>query len=195
MILTMRTYYILSLFLGTVLAAPAPQNVFPAPYCEIQYTKDSEDHVEGDLKTGDYTVAGGSGLTTGSSFSTSVTVTVGADISVSDIAGLGLSASVAKTTTKTTSQGASVPCPQGPWKCALAIYPEELKVSGQKEAANRYCSEEEKDGKLPDPYTVFYPVENDSGGIKSRVEVCACKNYDHWDDKGAPSIKCDTCPL
>ena len=131
-------------------------------------------------------------MTAGSAFETSVTIETGIDVSVSDIAGVGLSVSVSKTTTKQTSQSASAPCPEGPWKCALAIYPEMLKVTGQLQAANDYCDERDD---LPDPYVVYYPVENDTGGIRSRVEICVCTNFDHSDDEGAPSVKCDNCAL
>ena len=120
-------------------------------------------------------------------------MTVGAGLSISEIAGLDLSASVSKTTTKSTSQGASVPCPKGPWKCALAIYPEFLEVSGKHiPAQDVECY---ADFKIPPtkPYTVNFPVEGDSGGVKSRVGICACKNFAHWADDGAPSIVCERC--
>ena len=55
-------------------------------------------------------------LTAGSTYSVGVSVTIGAGLSISKIAGLDLSASVSKTTTKSTSQGASVPCPKEPWE-------------------------------------------------------------------------------
>ena len=132
-------------------------------------------------------------MTDGSTYSVGVIVTVGAGLSLSEIAGLDLSMSVAQVTTKATSQGASVPCPPGPWECALAIYPEFLQVSGKQIPSDENLCY--SDSKFPPstPYTVSFPVEGDSGGVKSRVDVCACQNFPHWADAGAPSIVCATC--
>ena len=132
-------------------------------------------------------------MTDGSTYSVGVTVTVGGGLSLSEIAGLDLSASVSKTTTKSTSQGASVPCPSGPWKCALAIYPEFLQVSGEHFPAEIALCHSDLKIPPPKPYTVSFPVEGDSGGVKSRVGVCACQNFAHWADEGAPSIVCESC--
>ena len=212
----MKNTHVLAVLVSSVAALPAPQNIFAPVYCEKKDTIDSQTYVKGDKKTGDYTVAGGKSLlpdsahqiktdtgdvgntlTQGSTFEVGVTVEVGGDIRVSDIAGVGLSASVAVTTSKATSQGTDISCPEGPWHCALAIYPEMLKVEGKEEAANDYCTDEEKDGELPKPFTVYYSVENDTGGIAALIEVCACTNkeYPHGNDEGAPAIKCDDCHL
>ena len=118
---------------------------------------------------------------------------IGVDISISEIVGLGLSATISETTAKTLSQGVSEDCPKGPWKCAIAIYPYLLEVSGYKKSAiDSRCYSHFK---VPPsgPYTVRLPIIGESGGVKSRVEVCACKNFKHWADNGAPSIVCDGC--
>ena len=209
----MNRLQVLSLFFSYAVAVPNPQTgvgVFPLPNCDPSYTITDQHTFEGDFVTGDYTVGGGKisrvkfipaehlttilggELNTGSSFSVGVTVTVGADISISEIVGLGLDASVSKTTTKEVSQGAGGACPTGPWKCALAVYPLFLLVAGQKHfASNSQCY---TNGTAPpEPYKAKFPVEGDSGGVKSRVEVCACKNFEHWADNGAPSIACEGC--
>ena len=117
---------------------------------------------------------------------------LGGGLSIADIAGLDLSASVSETTTNAVSQGASGPCPAGPWKCALAIFPQLLEVSGEQiPESNPECY-----GGTPPPstpYDLTFPVKGDSGGVRSRVEICACNNYAHWADSGAPSIVCGDC--
>lgn len=212
MALRMKQLQILAICIASAMAAPAPQNVFAPTYCQTKYEIDTQGEEAGGQITGDYTVSGGklprteclsliltsrlgSELTQGSTFETSVTIETGVEISVSDVARVGLSVSVATTTTKSTGQSATVPCPEGPWKCALAIYPEMLKVTGNEVAANDYCKDRDDDDELPNPYTVYYPVENETGGIRARVEICACTNFDHADDEGAPEIKCGDCAL
>lgn len=187
------TLQLLSLLFSCAIAVPTPQDVFALPDCSDTYNVTNQYTFEGQFISGDYTVSGGSTLTDGSTYSVGVTVTIGADLSLSQIAGLDLSATISTTTTKATSQGASVPCPEGPWKCALAIYPEFLQVSGTEIfSGNTECY---RNSKVPpsSPYTVSFPVEGDSGGVKSRVDICACQNFAHWADQGAPSIVCESC--
>lgn len=50
--------------------------------------------------------------------------------------GLGLEASVSKTTQTTTDEGGQIPCPQGNWECALAVVPKVLQVSGTETIPN-----------------------------------------------------------
>lgn len=133
-------------------------------------------------------------MNTGSSFAVEVTVSVGIDIGIADVVA-GLSAEVATTEQKATSQGATVPCPEGTWKCALKIFPNILSVSGKKVAVKgreAYCNPGEDHGL--GPYTVELPVLGDNKAVESRVEVCACKNYPGAEDEGAPVEKCDECP-
>lgn len=87
-----------------------------------------------------------------------VIMTVGASLSLSNFAGLNLFASVSQTTTKSTSQGASAPSPEGPWKCALAIYPEFLQIPSRN--TDWYSN-----SKLPPskPYTVSYLASYKAG--------------------------------
>lgn len=194
----LKLVQILALF-GSVTASPVPdpQNIFPPPTCiegdgQVKYTVDSQKHIQAPQIIGDYTVSGGDSLTKSSTFSQGTTVTVGTDLSLAKIVGVGLSASVSYTTTKSTTEGASAPCPKGPWKCGLAIFPSMLEVKGQQLAKHKHpqpCK------KVPAPYTVQYPIIGESGAVQARVEVCACKNFKHWADKGAPSIVCDICPL
>ena len=53
-----KSLHILALFLASAIAAPAPQS-FPPPYCQTEYTVDTQEPVQGDLIVGDYTVSGG----------------------------------------------------------------------------------------------------------------------------------------
>ncbi|KAI4222715.1 MAG: hypothetical protein L6R36_005951 [Xanthoria steineri] len=192
-----QTIALLVLAACSVLGSPVakPQMVFAPAYCKVDYTVD-EQHKKMDVAgiTGDYTVSGGSELNTGSSFAVEVTISVGVDIGIEEVAGVGLSAEVATAEQKATSQGATVPCPDGTWKCALKIFPNILSVSGEKVAAKgseAYC--DDGDHGLG-PYTVELPVLGDNKAVESRVEICACKNYPGADDEGSPVEKCDTCP-
>ncbi|KAI4253012.1 MAG: hypothetical protein L6R42_007738, partial [Xanthoria sp. 1 TBL-2021] len=132
-----QTTALLTLAACSVLGSPVakPQMVFAPFYCMVDYTVD-EQHKKMDVAgiTGDYTVSGGSELNTGSSFAVEVTVSVGIDVGIADVVGAGLSAEVATTEQKATSQGATVPCPEGTWKCALKIFPNILSVSGKRVA-------------------------------------------------------------
>ena len=97
------------------------------------------------------------------------------------------------TETRGTSQGASVSCPVGPWKCALLFLPDILSVSGQKSVHGQSGATCDKDEYHVGPYTVELPVIGEEGGATGRVEYCACRNYDHWNAEGAPSRSCDPC--
>ena len=135
----------------------------------------------------------GASLSKGSTFSVSVTWTVGIDagITIEEIFSLGLSVSVSKTETEGISEGVSVPSPKGPWNCALAVFPEMLDVKGKKSGTNDMCLGQG----YPKPFDVQFPALGDTGAPRSRVEICACSNYPHANDAGAPMQKCNGCAL
>lgn len=110
-----------------------------------------------------------------------MTVTVGGSIDVSKVAGAGLNTEVSTTTTKGTGDGLQVQC-DGPWVCNILLTPKLLEVSGDKQGYNT-CTNK-KSGE-PEPYTVRFPITR-NGTPKATAAVCACKNYPHWADPGAP---------
>ena len=135
-------------------------------------------------------------MTDQSSFSVSVEVDVGIDLGLekdfAEIAGdAGISASVTTGTETGITQGISKNCPDGPWKCALIIWPEVTEVSGmQVQYDLATCTDLGSE-----PYQVQYPQKRPDGTYGGSVDVCACKNFAHWADNGAPSIVCpQDCP-
>ena len=151
----------------------------------------------------------GESLSQTSTFSVGTTVTEGVDVGLAKVASLGLSYSVSTTTTKSTTEGGTLTCPPGPWywyvlrhllcsstvpltrlNSALQIYPEVVRVQGemtQKNQGIQPCT------KVPQHYDVQLPVYGDSGNVRSRLEICSCGNFEHWADKGAPSLHCQDC--
>ncbi|KAL8651756.1 MAG: hypothetical protein Q9226_004561 [Calogaya cf. arnoldii] len=196
---------LLTLAASSVLATPVakPQMVFAPNYCKVKYTVEKEEpkmDVAGIV--GDYSIPGkygagegegGGEFTEGSNYAVETTVTVGINIGLSDVVEAGVGASVAITEQKGTSQAATVPCPKGEWQCGMLVFPDIMVVSGQKEAAEgseNYCTEASGLG----PYTVELPILGKDGGPQAAVDICACKNFPHWEDEGAPELKCDECP-
>ena len=55
----MKRLQLTLLFVSCAIAAPAPQNVFPAPYCQVKDEIDDQHKFQGDLIVGDYSVSGG----------------------------------------------------------------------------------------------------------------------------------------
>ncbi|KAL8846329.1 MAG: hypothetical protein Q9221_008569 [Calogaya cf. arnoldii] len=197
---------LLTLAASSVLTTPVakPQGVFAPSYCKVKYTVEEEEPKQ-DVAgiVGDYSIPGkygegkdaegGGQFTEGSNYAVETTVTVGINIGLSDVVEAGVGASVAITKQHGTSQAATVPCPKGEWQCGMLIFPDIMVVSGQKEPADGsapYCDDEDGMG----PYTVELPILGKDGGPQAAVDVCACKNFDHWDDEGAPELKCDVCP-
>lgn len=142
---------------------------------------------------GDYSCVGTSGCSgqAGNEFSVSVEVSVGVDLGL-DVEAIsaeaGISAAVSISTETGNTQGVQINCPTGPWTCALIIYPPVTIVSGIQSKVDAYCipiPSEEK------PYTASFPEKTVNGElVGARVDVCACQNFAHWADKGAPSTPC-----
>ena len=129
-------------------------------------------------------------MATQQSYSVAVTVEVGIDLGLDleDIAGeAGISASVSTTTETGTTQGVQKNCPDGPWTCALIIWPSVTQVTGTQTPLTALCTPEDENAK---PFTVQYPTKGPDGLQGGRVDVCACQNFAHWADDGAPSIPC-----
>ncbi|KAG8525753.1 uncharacterized protein KY384_000513 [Bacidia gigantensis] len=148
---------------------------------------------QGDPVVGDWSCVGTGGtcnMATQQSYSVAVTVEVGFDLGLDfeKIAGsAGISASVSTTTETGTTQGISKNCPDGPWSCALIIWPAVTKIEGIQTPLTALCTVETENAK---PYTVQMPEVGPDGLVGGHVDVCACKNFAHWADPGAPSIVC-----
>jgi len=137
--------------------------------------------VDGTPFTGGTQVPGdGSVLTWSNTYSTSVTITVGASLGfdITKALSVGADVSVSVTTGTAKAEGSSKNCPVGGWTCSLAFTYHYLQVDGHYSAG--YCND--KAG----PYTVLYPVVDSAGNANVEVEVCACKDFDGWSDPGAP---------
>lgn len=129
-------------------------------------------------------------ITQGSSFTVGTTITVGisADLDLDDISeDAGVSASVSTTTLHGETGSVSLECPVGPWTCALIITPPVTIITGTATQLNAYCLAVG----TPEPYTVELPELEPSGVMQGgHVDICACQNFAHWADAGAPSIVC-----
>ena len=129
--------------------------------------------------------------TQGSSFTVGKTVTVGAslDLDFEDIvAKAGITSSVSITTLDGETGSVSLECPKGPWTCALIITPPVTVVSGTATALTATCQPVGP----AEPFTMALPEKMGPDGIMmgGHVDVCACQNFAHWADNGAPSIVC-----
>ena len=95
--------------------------------------------------------------------------------------------SIGKTTGTASTAGKE--CPTGPWTCALVFSPNVLHVEGTqtKGASNPCGSSTEGPGS---PYNVDFPKANSDGVYGGGIDVCVCKEFDHWADNGAPSLVC-----
>jgi hypothetical protein len=112
---------------------------------------------------------GGCSLSETSDYSVAVTITLGGGLTLSKIAGLGLTASVGITTTKGQSDGISQGCPAGS-QCGLVATNYIHTVNGYKTTPNR-CF-----GDTTEHYSVRFPVlvESASQAAPARVDYTAC---------------------
>lgn len=135
-----------------------------------------------------------------SSYSVGTTIEVGFSLglNVGEIIAASGGLDVAVSITKETSeaQGAQLNCPTGPWTCALIIYPGMTRLKGSQfkyATSVHQCLDEDKS--TEQPYSVPVPKKALDGTSTSRIDVCACKNFEHWADNGAPSTVCpQSCP-
>ena len=127
----------------------------------------------------------------GNQFGVDVTVEVGLDLGLDleDITGeAGISASVSVSKETASTQGVTNTCPDGPWTCSLIIYPPVTIVSGTQIPLSLECN---KDPSAAQPYTVKFPEKVSDGLlVEDRTDICACKNFAHRANFGAPSIVC-----
>lgn len=125
----------------------------------------------------------------GVAFSYTTTIEVGADLGLEFdkiINAAGISGAVSVSRTVETSDSVQKTCPNGPWQCGFQLTPPVTIVSGQRQAFDPDCNPGPEA-----PYTVSIPEANDHGLITGgAVDVCVCKNFEHWADKGAPEIIC-----
>lgn len=98
-------------------------------------------------------------MTSETSYTVGVAIEVGVDLGLSfgDIVSAGVSASVATTTETGNAEGAQIPCPDGPWKCALIITPAVVTVSGKKIGYTQTC-----DYDTSQPYMVQFPKKSNN---------------------------------
>ena len=125
-------------------------------------------------------------ITTESSYTVGVTWTVGVGfgINIGDVISAGVTVEVSNTEETGTAEGSQAPCPDGPWTCGLAITPTVQKVSGTKQPVNDCC---QKLG-APQPFEVELPLLKDGHNTRDGIEACACKDFEHWADPGAPPL-------
>ncbi|KAI0005276.1 hypothetical protein F4779DRAFT_633515 [Xylariaceae sp. FL0662B] len=164
-------------------------------------TVDSTENVEGDPWQVGTSGSGGADLqiTEGHTVGTTWTVGGGLGVSVGDIIGVdgGLSGSVSETVEDSVEEAVTYHCPDGKWRCSILVYPGMSRVKGhmKKLGSDDSCPGNTKtnydngvsDG---DQYEVMIPRKDASGNGHSRVEICTCKNYDHWGDAGHPDLFC-----
>ena len=128
-------------------------------------------------------------LTLDSTYTVGVSVEVGMDLGldIDEIISAGVSVSVSNSEETGVSQGAQKGCPDGPWYCALIITPQVAHVTGTyAKWQESSCSDIN-----PSPYTVDLPTMASNGlPTGAAVDICACPNFAHWADAGAPSIIC-----
>ena len=131
-------------------------------------------------------------LTNEASFTAGASIEVGGELGLG-IKELSVGVSGSYTTTEESGQadGAQMNCPKGPWYCALVITPAVTIVKGIKQDIeevddDRMCAPKGD----PQPWTAFLPQTKDGKLKSSGIDVCACPDYEHWADPGAPSIVC-----
>ena len=129
-------------------------------------------------------------LTTSSTFSVDVTWQVGIDLNLdpAKVAGSGgIGASVSTTHSSGKTQGATGPCPSGPWSCSLSISPQMVQVSGF--ATSLECCETTS-ASIVSPYTVLLPQKSSDGLVHASVDICTCQNFAGWAEPGHPGLIC-----
>lgn len=122
---------------------------------------------------------------TASSYTVSITVTVGGGLNLDlpEIGGLSASASVSKTTANGVTDNTGATC-AGPWACSAIITPTVVEISGTKTSYNSGGSCARNENK--EPYTVQFPKLGLDNNPVVNLAPCACKNKEHWADAGAP---------
>lgn len=112
-------------------------------------------------------------------------MTAGVDLSLGEIVGAGVSGSVSITTAKGTVNTSSVTC-TGPWTCSIIVTPVVVQVKGIKKITP--CANSGSQGS-EGPYDVTFPETNDDKLPVGNTKPCACPDFEHWEDPGAPE-KC-----
>ena len=120
-----------------------------------------------------------------------MTINAGISLDLSKIVstlggGLNAGVSIGKTTGIASTAGKT--CPVGPWTCALIFTPNVLHVMGTQTNYEEGC--DEGTGAKTSPYDVEFPKANADGVFGGGIDICACTDFAHWSDNGAPSIKC-----
>lgn len=137
-------------------------------------------------------------ITEGHTIGTTWTVGGELGLSVGDIIGAdgGLSGSVEETVEDSVEEAVSYDRPDGKWRCGILLYPGMSYVKGHMKNIDSDGSwsgntktnyDNVSDG---DKYELMIPRKDASGNGNSRVEICTCKNYDHWGDVGHPDLFC-----
>lgn len=109
--------------------------------------------------------------------------------------GAGLSGSVSKTVADSTAEGVEYECPDGDWHCSVMVYPGMKLVKGHLEEMkgnDAGCSVSPSDH--GGDFELKIPRSSAGGNKKSSVQLCTCKNLDHWADPGHEALLCqDDC--
>lgn len=187
-------------------ALPSPMADRPQPPAPDHYYIDTQSTIDGTPFTGGVSVIGGgsesffpadafsrnpkrvdvktfsAAVQIQEQYSVGYTVELGADLSlnIDDIIGVGVPASVSKSTETAISESASYTCPDGAWTCALKVLPSVVHVQGH------FQHNDILTGGSMHNYEVTIPRTDSNGNAVVEVTLCACGNRLAWADPGAP---------
>ncbi|KAH6663198.1 hypothetical protein B0J14DRAFT_662186 [Halenospora varia] len=124
----------------------------------------------------------GSQLTHAESYQVGYTVELGANLglSIKEIFGLGVSASISKSTSKGSEDSIQIECPApGDWTCSMVIKPKVVIKHGNQVFQGKRS-----------PYTVSFPRVTKENILFFEADICSCPNKIGWASPGAP----ERCP-
>ncbi|GME64469.1 hypothetical protein G7Y89_g14169 [Neofusicoccum parvum] len=176
-----------SVFVSSVCAAPLQGK-------QYSYTITSQTQVNGAPWNGGAMVGAGGTLTYSKAHEVGVSVEVGVDLGLDfkEIWSLGLSVSVAYSTSDSVEASAQYTCPTATsgdqMMCSLMVTPHMLQVGGVQTHQT-----------LHHPYQVTYPRLTNDGNLYLDVELCVCGNYKGWASlapvtEGAEPQRWPVCP-
>lgn len=123
--------------------------------------------------------------------------TIGGDLGISagDLSLTG-SWSVAESVEDSFGAGWEDDCPEGQWRCSIVITPRvvhakgHLKEMGPDDNCEVSTIAEYDGGKEGQEFEYDIPIKDNSGNAVLSVELCTCKDREHWADPG----HLDLCP-
>ena len=99
----------------------------------------------------------------------------------------GASFSVAEQVTDATAESGDKQCPEGPWHCSAVFYPWGVKMSGHfhKLSPTESCGTAALGAWTHDveegtAWEAWAPKKDASGNGFGALEICTCKNMEHW---------------